>query len=140
LDERDYRIVRRSVPYGKAEGEEDVGLLFMCYQKDIGRQFEFLQVNWGSKKDVPVKGAGPDVIIGPDGSETRYQWPLLWNPRRSEDGKPLERWTENPTENVCLPFKSCITFMGGEYFFAPSLPFLKNIDTIGKNINTTGAP
>ena len=75
-DERRHRIARRSVPYGTRQlapydnpsldqlPKKEVGLLFMCYQSDIRRQFEFLQANWANNEHFPLQGTGHDAIIG----------------------------------------------------------------------------
>jgi Dyp-type peroxidase family len=46
-----HRILRRGIPYGpqwaeKKTRKEQRGLLFMCYQRDIAQQFEYIQTNW----------------------------------------------------------------------------------------------
>ena len=124
-------IVRRGSTYGKREKEpkdnpsfeelplEGVGLLFMCYQKNIEKQFEFLQLVWANNPRFPGKQEpGIDAVIGqPDGSEASQQkWPAQWNDQR-EKHKPFD-------------FYGAVTLKGGEYFFAPSLYFLRNILSI----------
>ena len=124
--ERSHRIARRSVLYGihKKEGEEDprltptpeVGVLFMCYQKDIRRQFEFLQANWSNNKNAPAQGTAPDALIGRlsgDQEAIAQPWPRRWNGLRKEHRN--------------FSFGSFVTLTGGEYFFAPSISFLRNI-------------
>ncbi len=130
-DERCHRIARRSVHYGMRQPEpydnprldqlppDGVGLLFMCYQSNIRDQFEFLQGNWANNEDVPDKGTGVDAMIGRargGHTATGHNWPLQWNANR-------KRSTPG--------FQSFVTLKGGEYFFAPSIPFLKNIAQIG---------
>jgi deferrochelatase/peroxidase EfeB len=118
-DERQHHIARRSVPYGK-EQDPEVGLLFMCYQSDICQQFEFLQANWANNEDFPEQGTGLDAIIGRSRAGHKapdHHWPLRWNAKQGG-------------HKSCL-FQSFVTLKGGEYFFAPSLPFLRNITQIG---------
>jgi deferrochelatase/peroxidase EfeB len=127
-----YRIARRSVPYGTPDDPE-VGLLFMCYQSDIGQQFERLQGKWASSADFPVEATGPDAIIGPGDLQASHTWPQRSNarrPRRGDDGRLL-RWNKDKERSVPLDFKSCIALKGGEYFFVPSLPFLRYIAKVG---------
>jgi deferrochelatase/peroxidase EfeB len=134
--ERDHRIARRSVPYAvRQQGQYDhwhldqlpldqlpedgVGLLFMCYQSNIRDQFEFLQGDWANNEAVPAKGTGVDALIGRargGHTATGHTWPLQWNANR-------KRSTPG--------FESFVTLKGGEYFFAPSIPFLKNIAQSG---------
>ena len=122
------RIVRRGITYGERWKEpkynpsleelpsEGVGLLFMCYQANIEKQFEFLQHAWANNPHFPAKQApGIDPVIGqPGGNGTGQQkWPAQWNDS-SEQHKPFD-------------LHGCVTLKGGEYFFAPSLYFLENI-------------
>jgi deferrochelatase/peroxidase EfeB len=126
-DERRHRIARRSMPYGK-QGEPKVGLLFMCYQRNICQQFEVLQANWANNEDFPIQGTGPDAIVGPQKggpTPTRHKWPRRWRAQWPW------RWDTRPEGHETLNFQSCVTLKGGEYFFAPSIPFLKNIRQIG---------
>jgi Dyp-type peroxidase family len=122
------RIVRRGITYGKRWKEptdnpsleelpsKDVGLVFMCYQRNIEKQFEFLQLAWANNPHFPLKQApGIDPVIGQaSGSGTGQQkWPARWNDL-SENHKPFD-------------FHGCVTLKGGEYFFALSIYFLENI-------------
>jgi deferrochelatase/peroxidase EfeB len=121
-------IVRRGITYGERWKEpkynpsleelpsEGVGLLFMCYQRNIEKQFEYLQLAWANNPHFPLKQApGIDPVIGqPGGSGTGQQkWPARWNDA-SEKHKPFD-------------FHGCVTLKGGEYFFAPSIYFLEHI-------------
>ena len=125
-NERRHRIARRSVLYGIHQKEHDenprltstpeVGVLFMCYQKDIRRQFEYLQANWANNENAPAQGSAPDALIGrmkSDQETIAQQWPQRWNGMRSE--------------HETFSFQSFVTLRGGEYFFAPSISFLRNI-------------
>ncbi len=125
------RIVRRGITYGEREkGPKDnpslaelpidgVGLLFMCYQKNIAKQFEFLQYALANNPRFPGKQEpGIDTLIGqPGGSGVgQHTWPAQWKDRH-------ERHTP-------FDFHGFVTLKGGEYFFAPSIYFLKNITHI----------
>jgi Dyp-type peroxidase family len=125
--ERQHRIARRGIPYGvRAKEPKDdpgldevptggVGLLFMCYQRDIGKQFEFLQSKWASNEDFLQDATGLDPIIGQPGPRTPIpqQWPAQWDaPRQAH--QPFS-------------FHGFVTLKGGEYFFAPSIKFLESL-------------
>jgi Dyp-type peroxidase family len=119
VEGRAHRITRRGITYGKRrkdlkdQPEGNVGLLFMCFQADIGRQFEHLQIRANDTAD------GLDPIIGQTENEkTRLQqnWPPEW---AGDDGKPQP-----------FDFQGFVTLKGGEYFFAPSINFLRKIDQI----------
>jgi Dyp-type peroxidase family len=126
------RIVRRGITYGKREKEpqdkpsleelpvDGVGLLFMCYQRSIVQQFEVLQYLYANDPRVPEEQEpGIDPIIGQPGGNGvgQLKWPVRWGDPR-EQHKPFD-------------FHSFVTLKGGEYFFAPSIHFLK---TIGQEI------
>ena len=111
--ERVHRITRRGITYGlRAPGmedrpERDVGLLFMCFQKNIAGQFEFMQAAWGNNAGFPENGAGADPVIGQGpGISNSQSWPNGWG------GSDL------PFQCNFRPF---VTLKGGCYLFAPSL-------------------
>jgi Dyp-type peroxidase family len=122
-------IVRRGVTYDDRvkEPEEDpspgifpeknVGLLFVCYQNNIRENFEFLQLEWANNPEQPNgpegQSSGTDPVIGQAKRPLHQKWPELW-------GEPCNI-------NDTFRFHDCVTFKGGEYFFAPSIQFLKNI-------------
>ena len=112
-DHKSHVMARRGMPYGK-EGEVDVGLLFMSFQADIENQFEHIQINWAndslSPKQAPANATGVDIIIG---QPVKYRFP--------------EYGTSNSKQFALQQF---VTFKGGEYFFAPSIPFLTYLNTI----------
>ena len=116
--ERANRILRRGIPYGErpdlAPGstaptpDAGVGLLFMCYAAGI-RQFAIQQA--GSDSNDFVKPAvGPDAVIGNNAQATPQNWPKAGN--------------ESAAKFTMANF---VSFKGGEYFFAPSLGFLRSL-------------
>lgn len=121
-----HRILRRAIPYGKKieedPNEKDRGLLFICFQKDIGRQFEFIQMAWVNKTDFPKldNGTEPghDPIIGQhkviDGKGTGFT-------NLKQDDGTFKRIPQTGG------FKQWVTTTGGEYFFSPSISALKNL-------------
>ena len=112
--------MRRGIPYGQrnkqpweAQSREElptqgVGLLFACFQASIAHQFAFLQSMWSNRTDFPA-GAGVDPVIGTPMAGDSNRWPLSWG------GDTSKR----------ADFGKFVTLKGGEFFFAPSLPFLK---------------
>ncbi|UOQ73548.1 Dyp-type peroxidase domain-containing protein [Hymenobacter cellulosilyticus] len=104
-----HRITRRGIPYGSRKGAqqgEDAGLLFMCYQRNIGQQFEFLQKSWANNERFLFdKGlVGLDPIIG-QGKRAELTFPTAWN----------------RSTKATAHFAQFVTMRGGEYFYAPSL-------------------
>ena len=88
----------------------------MCFQANIKRQFEFIQRTWVDNPNFPVsllnpfaKDTGDDPLIGQDANETQ-RWP--------------NRWGDESAGRKSFNFESAVTLRGGEYFFAPSVPFL----------------
>lgn len=120
-------MARRGIPFGHREvdpetnpiplqmPEDGVGLLFMSYQQSLTDQFEFIQQSWANNADFEQSGTGVDPIIGQtrNGSpRTPYHFPEAYG--QPEPGKDLN-------------FKAFVSMKGGEYFFAPSIPFLKSL-------------
>jgi serine protease AprX len=111
--ERSKRIVRHGIPYDHRtdQSEENpeigVGLLFMCFQSSLD-QFE-IQQNAAHSENFPreQKYDGVDAIIG----------------RSIDPNHPLKQsWGE-----IKFAMTDFVKLKGGEYFFAPSLPFLKKL-------------
>ena len=90
--------------------ERGVGVLFMCFQASIRRQFAFMQRHWCNSMTAPEAGAGVDVLAG------QAKQPI---------DRTLYRWPEgyNRKTRTVASFESFISMKGGEFFFAPSLPF-----------------
>jgi Dyp-type peroxidase family len=115
-EERSHIMARRGITYGYRAKDlsdrpsKDVGLLFMAYQNDIGNQFEFTQVNWVNNSGFVKNGTGIDPVIG-QGRTSSQQWPSDYG---SDD-------------RVSFKFNDFVHMKGGEYFFAPSISFLKTL-------------
>lgn len=108
--ERQRRITRRGIPYGSRESSKDVGLLFMCFQASIRRQFAFIQRAWVNDQAFVMGLTGVDPVIG-QGATIPQRWPTGYG----------------STDYVEFPFRDVVTMRGGEYFFAPSLPFFASL-------------
>jgi Dyp-type peroxidase family len=117
--ERKRRIARRGITYGPqilpgaALPEGGVGLLFQCCQSSLAEQFEFLQGKWANNDGFVQNGTGRDPVIGqsPDGTFPAASYPPAWN----AGGR------------IPFDFHGFVTLRGGEYFFAPSLSYVKNL-------------
>jgi Dyp-type peroxidase family len=123
--DRERRITRRGITYGRRRGHpsasdplatmptQGVGLLFMCFQASIRRQFAFMQKNWCNDGNFIQSGVGADPMIGQGADVAMLQeWPGVYNKRA--DKTPFQ-------------FNGFIRFKGGEFFFAPSIPFLRGL-------------
>src|SRR5262249_46751559 len=95
---RSRRIARRGITYGAREPEPQdnpgleevpaagVGLLFMCYQKNIVKQFEYLQFVYANNPGFPAgQEPGIDPLIGQPGGNGlgQQRWPARWNERNA---------------------------------------------------------
>lgn len=132
-EERRHIMARRGITYGEriwkngmrnTELDEDhfpskdVGLLFMAYQCNIARQFEFTQAAWANnegfiKRDsatgAPLTGIDP--IIGQGNPTIPLSQTRKWG-KDDKDGFTFGRF---------------VHLMGGEYFYAPCISFLKSL-------------
>lgn len=118
-DERQHRIVRRGMNYTEATSENTSekgeslkqGMLFICYQARILRQFEFMQKRWLNDENFPREANGRDPISG-----------------QGEPWRPQKWQSLNDSDiSTKLSFGDFVQLKGGDYFFAPSITFLKNL-------------
>jgi Dyp-type peroxidase family len=141
-----HRIARRGVTYGGplSDFSKDfdrlprtgVGLLFMCYQSDIWEQFEFMQRLWCNNSNFlePAMNNNPnydktglDAVIGQ--RQGNQADPLI-----GKAPEPPKNWPTSYGQPTVKPdiapeneFGQFVTLKGGEYFFSPSLTFLKSL-------------
>jgi Dyp-type peroxidase family len=66
-----HRIIRRGMPYGPAldpdeqvDDGEDRGLIFVCLNADLERQFEFIQSQWCNDGNAFGLGNDKDYLLG----------------------------------------------------------------------------
>jgi Dyp-type peroxidase family len=116
--ERTFRIARRGITYGDrpdlAVGsalptpERGVGLLFMSYQARLD-QFA-IQQEGSDANEFPMEGVGVDAVIGQHPSPVAQEWPVGSGQR--------------------FTMANFVTLLGGEYFFAPSVLFLRELSDV----------
>lgn len=132
-DERKHIMARRGQTYGHRadnpnDGDTDnkpsggVGLLFMAFNSNIGEQFAFVQSVWANNAGFPAtptpvpplppKRPDLDPIIG-QGARGDVHCPVRWGDSFNDHRKSK-------------PVPQTVTMKGGEYFFMPSLAFLRN--------------
>ncbi|HLM08534.1 MAG TPA: Dyp-type peroxidase [Thermoleophilaceae bacterium] len=99
---RRHRIIRRGMPYAE---DGAVGLMFVCWQADIERQFEFIQSQWCGQGNAFGLGADPDPVMGPGGGKV----------------------TINGVPPRIVPLRRFVMTRGGDYFFAPGIQALRRI-------------
>ncbi|MFB4265590.1 Dyp-type peroxidase [Nonomuraea sp. GTA35] len=100
-----------SPPENRPSGE--VGLLFMAFNSSLLDQFEFTQQSWANNPNFEVEATGHDPVIGQGERDIKVTFPKAW-------GKPE---MSVPQAQVA----QTVTMKGGEYFFAPSLAYLRNL-------------
>jgi Dyp-type peroxidase family len=109
-----HRILRRGRKYGTTLKDRDQddnaerGLLFICLNTDIARQFEFIQQRWLLNRNFATLFDETDPLIGPKGPFTINE-------------QPLRRIVDIETFVQCA---------GGEYFFLPSIPALNYLASL----------
>ena len=113
-----HRLVRRGIPYGDPlphgadDDGKDRGVIFMCLQASIARQFEFIQSQWMNRGNAFTLGEDQDVLVGPQDGPGPHKLTVPGNP-------PF----------FVGPLQRAVTVKGGEYFFVPGvngLEFLAN--------------
>jgi Dyp-type peroxidase family len=143
-DTRAATMARRGITYGErgdthlssdgrtildAVANEDrptggVGLLFMAYQASIPDQFEVVQGLWANNSGFPVTAPGQPIGIDPvigQGPSVPQDWPKGWG-KPTTESHDFYKVAPGTANNG--PF---VTMKGGEYFFAPSLVFLRGL-------------
>lgn len=109
-----HRLIRRGLPYGPPlppgapDDGADRGIVFLCLQADLERQFEFVQSQWLNQGNELGLGDDKDVMLG------------------DHDG------TGKATINGAPPFflaplARTVTVDGGEYFFMPGINGLRHL-------------
>lgn len=93
-----------------------VGLLFMAFNAELAQQFQFTQQVWVNNPGFPfvpegAKPPGLDQVIG-QGTRPKAQCPVTWGGTTSE---------------LVAAAPQTVTMKGGEYFFMPSIAFLKGL-------------
>lgn len=122
---RKHRIMRRVRSYGETftgsathhTPNDEVGILFGCFNADISRQFEFIQYTWANYPKFKQLYSDPDPFIG-----------VRENP---EQGIEQKFTIPRPTTNKYITgLKSFVTVKGGSYFFFPSVTVVEYLSTI----------
>ncbi len=123
--EKTHLFVRRGIPFGENhrntnqdDPSEGVGLLFMAYNQDINNQFEFMQADWANNPNFPNQPTPPiehglDGIIGQGAIKTKQNY--------------LKGWEKNAEIKPVEGIGGFVKLQGGEYFFTPSISFLKSL-------------
>ena len=120
-----HRILRRGRLYGEAlaadaidDGRTKRGIMFLCFNAQINRQFEFIQQNWINSTKFGVLTSEVDPLVG-------QRCPVRGS--FSMQALPVRKATEDMDDFVVA--------RGGAYFFCPgvtALNFLANPGAVAK--------
>jgi Dyp-type peroxidase family len=112
-----HRIIRRGMPYGdwlepreEDDGTDKRGLLFICYNADIERQFELIQRAWCCDGDAFHLGEDQDFLLG-----NAQASPKMTIPMRGEAPRFIRTQQD------------LVVTRGTEYLFAPGLDALRRL-------------
>lgn len=103
-----HRILRRGRVYKNDNGE--TGLMFICLNASINRQFEFVQSTWSNDPFFQGLNSEVDPLIGTQRAQANG-FTLPGSPFRQKVGN-LQQW---------------VTVKGGAYFFMPGIAALKTL-------------
>ena len=117
-------MLRRSIPFGdrvvdplhptEAELEGHRGLLFVCYQASIAKQFETIQRNWISQPGRPEREGAPDAFTSTDALQEGSVRTAVRHPFGGGS-----RWMDLESGFVHM--------RGGTYLFVPSMEALRHL-------------
>jgi len=107
-----HRIIRRGMPYGPAlpdgateDDGQDRGLVFVCFNASISRQFEGVQIQWLNDGNIFHLGHDKDFLMGDTAGTGKM----------TVEGNP---------PFFLGPQRSFVTTRGGEYLFVPGITAL----------------
>jgi Dyp-type peroxidase family protein len=128
-----HRIIRAGIPFGPEvePGETTTrhsrGLMFVCYQTSIERQFEFIQRNYANNPDF-VEGkrrpGGSAVTPGLDPIIGQAQG----NGSREMD-EPYPNYPAGSRRTTLTMPKQFVELTAAAYFFMPSITALRTVLT-----------
>jgi Dyp-type peroxidase family len=110
-----HRIIRRGMPYGPPlplgvleDDEKERGLVFVCFNASISRQFESVQRQWLNDGNIFHLGHDSDFLLG-----------------ANEKGGKMTVQGDPPF--ILHPQEAFVVTKGGEYLFAPGITGLAAI-------------
>ena len=108
---RRHRIIRRGMPYEEddREGGKRRGLIFVCFNASISRQFELIQRHWLMDGDAFGLGDERDLMLAAHGDGEKM---ALQGDRR------------RPAILLDLTGQRFVTVIGGYYLFVPGIAAL----------------
>jgi Dyp-type peroxidase family len=130
-----HRILRRGRSYGhrpddpRVEDPVDRGLLFLCLNSDIERQFEFVQQTWINNPVFGGLNGEVDPLIGNiDKTESAPVNPVQGNGAAERDA--IFTIQADPLRTRVHSLERFVTVKGGAYFFLPSIRALRYLASL----------
>jgi Dyp-type peroxidase family len=109
---RRHRIIRRGVSYDERASGRGYGLIFVCFNASIARQFELIQGSWLMDGDAFGLGAERDFMLGAGESNGKAT---------------IQGDRARPARFVHAPRQPLVTTRGGYYLFLPGIAALRTI-------------
>jgi Dyp-type peroxidase family len=130
-----HRILRRGRSYGHRPADPrvadpiDRGLLFLCLNSDIERQFEFVQQTWVNNPVFGGLNVEVDPLIGNiNKTETSANQESASNGDRQRDA--VFTVQADPLRTRVHNLERFVTVKGGDYFFLPSIRALRFLSSL----------
>jgi len=104
-----HRLLRRGRPYVDETSSTAQGTLFMCFNADLERQFEFVQQTWVGSPSFHGLDGEVDPMVSHNGGEV--------GPGENDNGRLT---IPGPAAPLCIgKLQSYVELLGGGYFFMP---------------------
>lgn len=123
-----HRLLRRGIQYGppflggSVDDGQDRGILFLCVNADIKRQFEFVQQTWINNPKFGDMYNDRDPITGNN-----------FDPKADNAGKEYNMTIPSSIRERFTGIPRFVQVKGGGYFFLPSIPALCYLAGIAKD-------
>jgi Dyp-type peroxidase family len=133
-----HRIMRRGRSYGHRPKDArvpdtiDRGLLFLCLNSDIERQFEFVQQTWINNPVFGGLNGEVDPLIGNiDQTESPTVNPVHGSPDNGHAKRDaIFTMQADPLRTRVHNLERFVTVKGGAYFFLPSIRALRYLSSL----------
>lgn len=135
-----HRVRRAGIAYGpdvtlaESRTSRDRGLMFVCYQSSIERQFEFIQREWANNAEFPPRDSdNPGARrCYPDGSLARPgEDPIIGRASAAGSVRHFEELAPNypkgDERTVCPLPRDFVEVTAAGYFFMPALGALSGV-------------
>ncbi len=140
-DSNKHRILRRGRSYGiplaasldpdeilaAEDTGEERGLHFICFNSDLGRQFEFVQHTWVNNPKFAGLAAELDPLVGDHGP-------------RHRTSKGVFSIPANPVRKQLTGIQRFVAVRGGAYFFLPGIRALRFLARLATDGTQAGGP